>query len=340
MKLNSRNPYLDAIRGVAVLLVMFEHFGFTEYFSINFPFGATGVWIFFVLSGYLITSILLKRPSLKAFYKRRALRLLPLYYGSILFLFIPLGYTESKEIVWLLTHTINIKQALDNSWSHQFTSHFWSLSVEEQYYLVWPWIVFRASSYLLVVCAILWLICIAFKIYCSVKDLSLARYTLPISCFDCLCIGGALSVLELKIKSMIDMKRLLAISLSGIIGVIYLSYWKQYAFLMTWLFPTFLSLLICYLIIQAKRAPPVHWKIFDLGVQGLAFTGLISYSLYIFHIPIKIFMEEKVDSIHPVADGLIVLLVCLLFSTLTWLVIERPILMNQSTSGSVVKREI
>lgn len=142
---------IDGLRGVAILLVLMHHFGVFE------P-GWAGVDVFFVISGFLITRILLWTKDsphyFSYFYARRALRILPLYYFSILLFFwvifpvmarsgsIP--HYGVKDFAWYLFH-------LSNWWigSGHMTaspiSHFWSLAIEEQFYFVWPLLVFVLS---------------------------------------------------------------------------------------------------------------------------------------------------------------------------------------------------
>ena len=137
---------LDGLRGVAVLLVIMLHFGYVNV-------GWVGVQFFFVLSGYLITQILLAdrdRPFgayLRRFYTRRVLRIFPLYYGYLLALAAAGAVGGAPELFgryapWLFTYTYNYTR-LASDWGHSpFITHFWSLAVEEQFYLVWPFVVY------------------------------------------------------------------------------------------------------------------------------------------------------------------------------------------------------
>ena len=147
-------PGLDGLRGIAFLLVFGIH---TEYLG----FGWTGVQLFFVLSGFLITGILLEMKTglpgkdyFVKFYGRRFLRIFPLYY---FYLFAMWGVTS-----WLFSHSYRrnymrlfqsqLPYALSyvynffygsSAFAHQkFVEHFWSLSVEEQFYVIWPLLLF------------------------------------------------------------------------------------------------------------------------------------------------------------------------------------------------------
>ena len=148
---------LDGLRGVAILLVICCHnLNFIPYFSC----GWIGVDLFFVLSGFLITDILLKRREsknfLQNFFIRRILRIFPLYYGILLVFFLaaPLFQNLAGQVNYYNSDQPMSWMHLQN-WlyiTHQKTSdllllnHFWSLSVEEQFYLLWPFVVFVVYS--------------------------------------------------------------------------------------------------------------------------------------------------------------------------------------------------
>jgi peptidoglycan/LPS O-acetylase OafA/YrhL len=155
-------PALDGIRGLAILAVMVFHFGnFDPAAGIDNLFhkvtsaGWAGVDLFFVLSGFLITGILVDAKGnehyFRNFYLRRVLRIFPLYYGYLIVLFIvlplvPGGHTDptrSPAAPWYWTYTANWFIARHGNWAVATaeTGRFWSLSVEEQFYLVWPFVV-------------------------------------------------------------------------------------------------------------------------------------------------------------------------------------------------------
>jgi peptidoglycan/LPS O-acetylase OafA/YrhL len=158
-------PALDGIRGAAILLVLVYHLLWSNPVT-GSPIldflqqirGATycGVNLFFALSGFLITGILLDTLDapryFQTFYARRSLRIFPLYFGSLLALLLltrPLHFAWSGWQYFYLTYTANL--AL---WRTQIPlqlgffniSHFWSLQVEEQFYLLWPFVVYRVRQ--------------------------------------------------------------------------------------------------------------------------------------------------------------------------------------------------
>ena len=149
-----RLPALDGIRAIAVLLVMGYHAGLG-----GFSGGQAGVDVFFVLSGFLITTLLLQERRvtlgirLGAFYMRRVLRLYPALIAAVILaialaaLKVPVfGATfasfraTSKAVPFALLYTMNVARA--TGWSSGgFLGHTWSLAIEEQFYLVWPIVV-------------------------------------------------------------------------------------------------------------------------------------------------------------------------------------------------------
>jgi len=161
-----RNPRLDGVRGLAVLLVMLYHTthygGAQSAGAVALTFvpamGWSGVDLFFVLSGFLITGILLRaKPHgsyFGAFYARRVLRIFPLYYAFIAFFFLVVPHIEifsyvdffwfpeaERETIWYWTYLSNIQVALRGIWQHQILAITWSLAIEEHFYLFWPAVV-------------------------------------------------------------------------------------------------------------------------------------------------------------------------------------------------------
>jgi peptidoglycan/LPS O-acetylase OafA/YrhL len=140
---------LDGIRGIAVLLVILIH-------SHLCSFGWVGVQMFFVLSGFLITRILVSESGqdlksyLLRFYWRRGLRIWPVYFGFLIlcgvsYLLIEIPETMGAAWIWLTTFTYNLVRYLPGFNDSNYFGHFWTLCVEEQFYFVWPFVVFFLS---------------------------------------------------------------------------------------------------------------------------------------------------------------------------------------------------
>jgi peptidoglycan/LPS O-acetylase OafA/YrhL len=163
-----RIPSLDGCRAISILLVILSHLcdtpsfqAFNPYARMIYHFGPFGVKVFFVISGFLITTLLLNeerkngRISIKMFYIRRAFRIWPVAYTFILVLAI----LTWKNWITLPPHnllyasTFLINHIQNGSW---FTGHFWSLAIEEQFYVVWPLVfLFTARRGRLVSCLLI-----------------------------------------------------------------------------------------------------------------------------------------------------------------------------------------
>ena len=189
---------LDGVRGLAILLVVFFHLptepGWGGALGLTLPFGWMGVQLFFVLSGFLITRILLRSkdqrlgPYLRRFYVRRALRIFPLYYGYLLVLALVYAATSLPEQFarywpYLATFTWNWTRA-DAAWeeSNRFV-HLWSLSVEEQFYLLWPLLVFALSRRGVLIAAVTAVIACPF-VRMAFADAYAARALDPYTVYD------------------------------------------------------------------------------------------------------------------------------------------------------------
>jgi peptidoglycan/LPS O-acetylase OafA/YrhL len=152
-------PAINSLRGIAILMVLAYHlFHFTGIFE----YGWMGVDLFFVLSGFLITNILLqqKRDSsfFRNFYRNRVLRIFPVYYVTLIafFLLANLLFNERDAAstynyykthqAWFWTNTQNWLFIIKGSPEVPYLKHFWSIAIEEQFYLFWPFLVFSAIN--------------------------------------------------------------------------------------------------------------------------------------------------------------------------------------------------
>jgi len=155
-------PALDGLRGLAILLVLARHTanelqpgrGLDVAVKRVLQVGWSGVDLFFVLSGFLITGILLDarggRHYFRNFYMRRSLRIFPVYYGSLFvtfavlpfFVATPLFAVLQRNQLWYWTYLVNVLSPLTGGTGTPYnTAHLWSLAVEEQFYLLWPAVV-------------------------------------------------------------------------------------------------------------------------------------------------------------------------------------------------------
>ncbi len=199
-----RVPALDGVRGIAILSVMLLHFWETPFSRTRQPSvrtidegllkmmqpGWAGVELFFVLSGFLITGILLDAKGgagyFRAFYVRRILRIFPVYY---LFLFLMLyvaphfegteaaraGTMSVDDQWWFWLHGVNIAISFPatNATIPLDTVHLWSLSFEEQFYVVWPLVVLALSrEWLAALCCAIFVVTLPFRYLMGVEPLS------------------------------------------------------------------------------------------------------------------------------------------------------------------------
>lgn len=321
---------MDGLRGIAILLVVFYHnFGFVKYFF----FGWLGVDLFFVLSGFLITDILLKtvnKPGyFKNFYAKRVLRIFPLYYLSlIIFLLIlprinefPLDlsfYVEHQWWFWTyLQNWFLIFYDVGNTTTA--IQHYWSLAVEEQFYIVWPLVIFliRKPKILLAITGILLVAVIGTRLYMwtiQIKDLNyfgLYTYTR----IDGICIGSMLAILQYMRSPFIKKYFTGLILLLAAMNFIFYFINKQYDFTFPYLaivgYTTFAVLfaIIVHEVIQGEN----RLLNFLLNIKPLKFFGKISYGLYIFHWPVYLilyaWLEEKIRGMTTFSDTVLTIIV-------------------------------
>ena len=287
---------LDSFRAIAVLLVIIGHWLSPSNILNTLPNGVIGVDMFFVLSGFLITTILFKNRNienitngkiLKTFYARRTLRIFPIYYLTIFSLLAISEYTATNiksDFIYYATYTSNFNFFLNESWDGML-SHMWSLAVEEQFYLIWPWIIlFTKKKHLLYAISIFILIGIGSRFYFSGAPLSRIVTT---SCFDSFGVGALLSwfivyrqELLHKFYSVIKVLSLIIISCL-IFGFVFLS--KSYWFILpAGTINSILSLWIIAYIYVHKESGNLLFKFF-LNSPILIFIGKISYGIYIYH---------------------------------------------------------
>lgn len=264
---------MDGLRFLAVFMVLIEHFAY--FIGNKIHAGFFGVDLFFVISGFLITEGLLNergseiKESLIRFYKKRFLRIFPIYY---LMLFLAWFFSDSfKDVsVWAFTYTINYYPSVTGKEVPELFAHLWSLSVEEQFYIFWPFIVLlvpeRSLPYFL---GVIFFSSLAYFIIKSdVMGLPGRMYSL--------CFGAILAFLKksypAKFASNVP-KRFMIIAFLSIL---------------VFLFKTSVGLSILSLGLVYLCSTSSYKGIFKkvLEQKNIAYWGKISYGIYLYHLPL------------------------------------------------------
>ena len=324
----SRVRALDGLRGVAILLVMLVHF--TQY-GMRRPSGVlidqhfwriaaagwVGVDLFFVLSGFLITGILLDSKGgeqfFRNFYVRRVLRIFPLYYGTLVGIFLLLPQLLSagdnfrllvKDQGWYWSYLVNFLIAFEGWPPFGVIGHFWSLAIEEQFYLVWPFVVcFFTRQQLTSICVGCFVVSFLVRLGFMVAGYPLAGYVLTIARMDALAVGALLAIIFREANPRAILSRW--IWPAGIVsGVVLISIfaWKRGFHVTDNLVMTIgfsaLALMFGSLVGLSIIVPQDSWLGKLLSHPVLRIFGRYSYALYIFH-PIVVFSHQTLIGKKP-----------------------------------------
>ncbi len=293
-------PYLDGIRGSAILLVASGHFFLEIYF---FKISWIGLNLFFVLSGYLITRSLFQFRHystlvyLRNFYARRILRIFPLYYGVLIFFFfvlplmshrLQLYYAELDNIqsaYWL--YTSNWNMITNDLPKHPIFFHFWSLAVEEQFYFVWPvlFILCNRSRSLYILIGSLLILSIVNRIN---TDIPLHAYLSSLTAAEPLLLGCLLSILQ---KDGILNRITKQLNVAALFAAIFLCivFLRDQDLHITneWLMKygyTAINIIIMSVIAAVLSGHNRGWELRSLfSMKWLRWLGKYSYSIYVFH---------------------------------------------------------
>lgn len=355
---------LDGVRGIAVILVMLLHYEVRRFrmgfpgagaFHAFFSFGWAGVDLFFVLSGFLITGILWdarSRPDyFRRFYTRRTLRIFPVYYAFLALIFIALpllriaASTPLSTQAWYWTYTSDFLVAF-KGWAGaaQFAPHFWSLAIEEQFYLVWPLVILHLSRQRAqLLCGLVIVAAVGFRWWVAIVQGNLtASWVLPFTRMDALAVGA---LLALTIRGPVNLKTLLVrwrpAGIALCVAVVWLAGWRgnpQADRLVAVGGLTVIAAAFGWFVAEAyasSRGEPLA-KL--LGNRPLVWFGKRSYALYIFHHPIVTALALAGFEIAPIRAvvgstalahvvfvGVNVALSALA-AQLSWMLIERPCL--------------
>lgn len=337
---------LDGLRGIAALMVIVLHLyqsGFLATIDLPLPLsniftiGGTGVDLFFVLSGFLITRILLATKGRSRyfhnFYARRSLRIFPLYYFALLVWFVVLPAIEPmptwhlSEQWWCLAYLQNIAATFWQVGTIPGPAHFWSLAVEEHFYLVWPALVFITPRRAIVALSIS---VIAAAVVCRAVLLSRGYgvFLFTPCRMDALAMGAVLAAVEPQISTNPRFKKRIVLSALGIL-VVLLTLWPFFTgshsvLLQLWKFSAigFVYLgLVAYVSFQRGSVISLL-----LATRPLIFVGTISYGLYVYH-PFC-FVVIRVACPHGlgIASAIVAVALTFVVATLSFYLFETPFL--------------
>ena len=350
-------PQLDGLRALAVGGVLISHFGMghqLEWLTKALPWGHLGVRLFFVLSGFLITRILLERRdaidegvqtasnALLHFYGRRFLRIFPVFYLTIVIAYsFDLGHIREVAI-WHALYLSNLETVIFNgflsdqqSLRDPTSAHFWSLAVEEQFYLIWPALILFTRKEMLIKVVLAMIVIAPFWRACwFLYDPTDSSHSL-LACLDSLGAGGLLAIYMKRdswgLDFLYNRQRLLLICGSAIL------FMACFAHIMKKLSrPEFVlldvgeSIVFAFIVARATQSRGDNLAKF-LEWNVLQYLGKISYGIYVFHAfmsPVKSWIWRTYslpDITQSALNPLILTLMTIVTATISWYLVEKPI---------------
>jgi len=336
--MRDRIPQLDAVRGIAILLVILHNESVkfpTLHLESLFANGWMGVDLFFVLSGFLITRILIDTKSsecyFKNFYARRCFRIWPLYFSIIILMFLVIPAVRpslaaslfKRSSPWwaypLFLQNILVPVPLNAAGPLSVT---WSVAIEEQFYIVWAWVV-RYCSQIQIRRIAVYVICLSplLRLFLSFHHVNL--YSNTFCRMDGL-MAGALLAVQIRSDNLASSKRIREAWLVLLI-TLPLAFVTE-AFNARW---------IVFSLSAAASAAFVYLALYSRGEwfqrvlknPFLVFTGTISYGLYLLHkLPFDTTEETIALNQYPFLTAVILLVACYGLAALSWNLLEKPFL--------------
>jgi peptidoglycan/LPS O-acetylase OafA/YrhL len=346
MLLAKYRPEVDGLRAIAVASVLFFHAGFTEV-----PGGFMGVDIFFVISGYLITSLIKKdiaggKFALSTFWERRFRRILPPLFVVIsatlvasLFIFLPIELAEfGKQLMAQSLFSSNLLFAKQGGYFDAANElkpmlHTWSLAVEEQFYLFFPLAMYAIGKFFNKKYAPFFTVGSIISLALSLIYIGISQryafYLLPFRGWELL--AGSLIAVAPRLRSKTIKEVISCISALVILGC-FIFYKDTYAF------PGYVALLPVIGTMGVIWANDGELTLIGkvLKSRGMVGLGLISYSLYLWHWPIFVLVGYALIPYSKFTPeiGLICIAISTILATATFYLIERPVRQRKVLTSS------
>lgn len=297
----------DSVRAFAVFIVILSHWAPKEIVTIR-AIGGIGVDIFFVLSGFLITRILLSQKtileedklksskllSIGKFMIRRSLRIFPIYYLTIIVLYFGVKLLPnpiSTDWKYYVLYMQNFKYYFTQSYPGGKVFHFWSLAVEEQFYLIWPWILFYINKKYIRVLMLSGIILgtLSSLFFPLIPGKEILSPVLTICCLQAFCLGGLLAYWSLKGNIVIE-NNYTKLKLYAIVASV--SFFSIKFFIPNFIYvdrlliATISTFILASILLNKLK----KFKLI-LENRALIFIGKISYGIYIYHnfIPVSLY---------------------------------------------------
>jgi peptidoglycan/LPS O-acetylase OafA/YrhL len=334
LRTTTYRPDIDGLRAIAVLAVVLFHYRVP-----GFSGGFVGVDVFFVISGYLITALILKemgdgRLSLRHFYERRIRRIFPALFAMLAvatmvaaFLFFPASFALfGKSLLATALFASNFEfwrevGYFDVGADQKPLLHLWSIAVEEQFYLLFPALLLligaRSRQRLALSVAAIFIASLAFSVWSARSAPAAGYYWLPSRMWE-LMLGALLAMGATSVPAKAKLHEFAAVG--GLALIAYSVFYYSH----TTPFPGAAALIPCLgtaLIIAAGQGAVLNRV---LSLKPVVFIGLISYSLYLWHWPIYVFTRAALFRGPTPFETTLLVAVAFALAVLSWRYIEQP----------------
>jgi peptidoglycan/LPS O-acetylase OafA/YrhL len=328
---HGRIPQLDGLRALAILIVFVNH-------SLRVPLGWVGVDVFFVLSGFLITGILLERKQINEregtgylvpFYRRRFIRILPPYFLTLIVYHFVYRLDDLHPWPLFVFFGMNLQHFFYAGGPGDLP--LWSLAVEEQFYLVWPFVVLFVSEKVLLRISLAALVIVPLlRIICTYwLHREFLIYTLTPFRADLLCVGAVLTILwksrTPRLEEFLRRRACLGVLLGfGTLGI--LQIWPYFRLSSD----QPLANGLCLSLSLFGAVSLLAWTLADKGwlhrlltLAPMRYIGRISYTMYLVHVMVIVQFAQRIGWKHVTVPAITF---TVFYATLSWFLMERPLL--------------